>query len=168
MADKPDLRKGSLYVLAAFFFMAVFGVLTKEATLAGGAPLWVSFITYGSGALLMLPVLFRNGWSFLKTQHIGYHFGRAAFGVSASFLYMLSMEHISMVNATLLFNTTPIFIPLLSILFLGAVVTKRTWLAIGIGFIGIILIIRPSEQIFTQPGNHIGLASGIFWPSLIF
>ncbi len=161
MADQPNLTKGSLYVLGAFFFMAIFGVLTKAAS-AHGFELWVSFITYLTGAIVMLPVLFRHGLSFLKTQHFGYHFGRAAFGVTASFLYMLSMQYIPMVNATLLFNTTPIFIPLISMLFLGALITKRTWMAIVIGFIGIIVIIKPSEQIFTQPGNLIGLASGIF------
>jgi drug/metabolite transporter (DMT)-like permease len=35
-------------------------------------------------------------------------------------------------------------------------------MAVALGFVGIVMIIRPSEQLFTQTGNFIALASGIF------
>lgn len=160
MGYTPNLLKGSLYVLLAFFCMAVFGVLTKAAS-KDGAEIWISFITYLSATIIFLPFVFKKGLGYFKTQHPFFHLGRSAFGLAASFLYMISMHYIPMVNATLLFNTTPIFIPLLAIAFLKVSITRSTWLAVFLGFIGIIIIIKPDANILTQPGNLIGLASGI-------
>lgn len=154
-----DLQKGSVWVLSAFFFMAVFGIFTKAAYLNDGA-LWVSFLTYASGAFLMALTILYKGVSYFKTEHFSYHFGRAAFGVSASFLYTVSMYYVPIVDATLLFNTTPIFIPILAAVWLKQSINKSIWLAVLLGFIGIIIIIKPESDMWMQPGNLIGLASG--------
>lgn len=159
--DTPqNLLKGSVYVIIAFFFMAVFGIITKVAA-ANGSSLWISFITYlAATAGMMYPIL-KNGINFLKTEHFLLHLGRGTFGLAASFLYMLSMQYIPIVNATLLFNTAPIFIPLLAIAFVKVSISLRTWLAIAIGFLGIIVIIKPTAAILTQSGDLLGIASGI-------
>lgn len=158
--EKSNLIKGSLLVTCGFFCMAVFGILTKVAydNVSG---IWVSFITYAAGTLLLLPLVLSKGLNFLHSDHFKYHFLRAAFGCSASFLYMLSMHYIPIVNATLLFNTAPIFLPILAIFFMNEKVTWFIWLAIFLGFIGIMIIIKPNEEIFKQYGDLIGLASGI-------
>lgn len=155
----PHILKGSILALLAFFFMAVFGVFTKVAT-EYGDPIWVSFITYliaslGTG-LFMLP----QGLAGLKSQHYRYLIARAVIGTSASFLYMISMRYIPIVNSTLLFNTAPIFIPLLTVSVLKISIHKSIWIAVIIGFIGILVIIKPGSDLLTDPGNLIGLLSG--------
>jgi drug/metabolite transporter (DMT)-like permease len=154
------ILKGSLFALAAFFCMAVFGVLTKIAYQNGSA-IWVSFITYFSGTLILIPFILKGGIESLKSNHYPYLIGRAVFGTAASFLYMLSLHYIPLVNATLLFNTAPIFIPFLAIYWIRAHISKTVWAAIALGFLGIIVIIRPTAEIFTQSGNLIALASGL-------
>lgn len=160
METQQNLLKGSAYVLLAFFFMAVFGVLTKIAS-ANGSPLWISFISYLSGTVAMIPFLYKKGIDHLKSEHYLYHIMRGTFGLGASFLYTIAMQNINIVNATLLFNTTPLFIPLLSVFWLKLKVTKSTWLAVALGFIGVLVIIKPDASLFTHWGNLIGLASGI-------
>lgn len=155
-----NIVRGSLYALVGFFFMAVFGILTKEA-LESGSAIWVSFYAYVAGVTPLCFYVFYKGFEYLKSEHYPYLIGRAVFGCLASFLYTISINYIPIVNSTLLFNTAPIFIPILSILFLKAHIKKSIWLAIAIGFIGIIFIIRPTGAIFTQVGNLIALASGI-------
>jgi drug/metabolite transporter (DMT)-like permease len=141
--------------------MAVFGIFTKIA-LEGGSAFWVSFIAYLTGTLLLVPRFFgQKGFADLKSEHYPYLFGRAIFGTIASFAYTISMYYIPIVNGTLFFNTAPLFIPLLAMLFLKDKVGKNTWFAVLIGFIGVIIIIKPTEAIFTQPGNLIGILSGI-------
>lgn len=157
---KPDIFKGSLYALAAFFCMAVFGIFTKIA-LEGASAFWVSFIAYLTGTLLLLPFIAKGGLTNLKSEHYLLLIGRALFGTAASFLYTISMHYIPLVNGTLLFNTAPLFIPLLATLFLKQKIDKKVWLAILIGFIGVIIIIKPTEKIFTDPGNFIAIFSGI-------
>lgn len=156
-----DVLKGSLYGLAGFFCMAVFGITTKVA-LHGSSVFWVSFIAYLTGALLLFPVIAYGGFASLKSEHYLFLIGRAVFGTLASFFYTISMHYIPIVNGTLLFNTAPLFIPLLATLFLKDKIGKSTWLAVLIGFIGVIIIIKPTESLFTQPGNFIGIFSGVF------
>lgn len=156
----PDIIKGSLYALAAFFCMAVFGILTKIA-LQGGSVFWVSFIVYLTGTLTLAPYIVYHGFSFLKSEHYTFLIGRAIFGTIASFCYTISIHFIPIVNGTLLFNTAPIFIPLLATFFLKEKIKKSVWFAVLIGFIGIIIIIKPTREIFTQTGNLVGVFSGI-------
>ncbi len=160
MNTQVNLVKGSILVIIGFFFMAVFGVLTKAAYV-NDSGIWISFITYLISTILLLPFILFKGLSYLKSEHFPYHFCRAAFGCAASFLYMLSMHYIPLVNATLLFNVAPIYLPILAIIFMKEKISTRVWLAIGLGLIGIIIIIKPNAQIFEQSGDLIGLASGM-------
>lgn len=140
--------------------MAVFGIFTKIA-IEGASVFWVSFIAYLTGALLLVPFIVQRGFEGLKSEHYIFLIGRALFGTVASFCYTISMHYIPIVNGTLLFNTAPLFIPLLATLFLKDKIGKSTWMAVLIGFLGVVIIIKPTEAIFTQPGNFIGLFSGI-------
>ena len=157
----PNILKGSLFAIAAFFCMAVFGIFTKIA-LKGGSAFWVSFIAYLTGTLLLLPFIFQKGFDFLKSDRYLFLTGRALFGTAASFCYTISMYYIPIVNGTLLFNTAPLFIPILATIFLKEKIGRNTWIAVLLGFIGVIIIIKPTEAIFTQSGNFIGILSGIF------
>lgn len=160
MAEAPNITKGSLYGLSAFFCMAVFGTLTKLALLQSSVR-WVSFIAYLTGTLALMPYIAKQGVGYLKSKHYPYLVGRAVIGTLASFLYTLSIHYIPIVNGTLLFNTAPLFIPLITLLFLKSKVTWIVWMSVLIGFSGVIIIIKPTSEIFTQLGNLIGLLSGI-------
>lgn len=156
----PNILKGSLYALVAFFCMAVFGILTKTA-LQHSSVIWVSLIAYAAGTVVLFPFIAHRGLTFLKSEHYAYLLGRAIFGAAASFLYTIAIHYIPIVNGTLLFNTAPLFIPILTVLFLKNRLGKGIWLAVVVGFVGVIVIIKPTLAIFTQTGNLIGLFSGI-------
>ena len=155
-----NILKGSLFAIIAFFAMAVFGVFTKMGYEVGG-PLWLSFMTYLIATLFTTIWILPKGFTYLRSNHYGYLILRAVIGTAASFLYMLSMNYIPIVNSTLLFNTAPIFIPLLSIVWLKLHIHTTIWFAVILGFIGILIIIKPSASSLITPGNLIGLLSGI-------
>lgn len=158
--ERANILKGSLFATFAFFCMALFGITTKLA-LVNSSYFWVSFISYAAGALALLPYIFSKGFTYLKSEHYNLLFLRAIIGTLASFCYTISLNYIPIVNGTLLFNTAPIFIPLLSMLFLNTKISKSIWMAVVVGFIGIIVIIKPTEAIFKDPGNLIALFSGL-------
>lgn len=157
---QPNLLKGSSYALLAFFLMAIFGVLTKSAS-ADGSIYWVSLLSYATGFTMMFPMVYKEGVEVFKTAHIGYHLGRVGFGLAATLLYTLSLKDVLLVNATLLFNAAPLFIPVLSLFVLKQKISTFTRWAVLVGFIGIAIIIQPTASIVEHPGNVIGLASGI-------
>lgn len=153
--------KGSLLALAGFFCMAVFGIFTRTAYQHGGA-IWVSEITYIVGSLACWPLIaISGGGKSLQSSQYGKLFARAAFGCTASFLYTLSLRDIPIVNATLLFNAAPIFIPILAVVWLKIPVLRSAWIAVMLGFVGITIIVKPSSDILHEPSNLIALASGM-------
>lgn len=156
----PDIIKGSLFAIFAFFCMAVFGVVTKIAC-ETGHPISVSFITYLTATVGVSLLILPQGKAALQSQHYGYLIARAVIGTAASFLYMISMHFIPIINSTLLFNTAPIFIPIFAMAYLKVRVHANVWFAVALGFLGILVIIKPGADIFTDPGNFIGLLSGV-------
>ncbi|MCE5295018.1 MAG: DMT family transporter [Chlamydiales bacterium] len=157
---KPDLITGSLYSITAFFFFALSGLFLKGTTLYSSSSFFATFMVYVAATLITTPYVAIRGIQFLKTDHLLYHFCRAGFGIVAMLLYAYAMKSIPVMNATLLFNTAPLFIPLFGIYLLDATVTIRNWITIFIGFIGITLVIHPSEKTLANPSDIFGLLSG--------
>lgn len=156
----PSILKGSIYMIICFFFVALFGLFLKLAATAEGTTIWPTFLAYISAWVCMLVWTAKEGLSFLKPKRPFVIIWRALFGALATLLYVIALQRIPLVNATLLFNTTPLFIPLLALVFFRRRVPAIAWLSILVGFAGIIFIIRPREDIYSSIGDWIGLASG--------
>jgi drug/metabolite transporter (DMT)-like permease len=166
--------KGIAFAMVSYFFMALYSVFLKQASHTGDSVVWINFISYFTGALILSPYMLSRGTSSLKTSHLPIHLGRAFCGVLSSFLYTWSMGFIPLVSATLFFNTSPLFIPLLSIFLLGAKVGYRDWIAVFIGFVGVVIIMHPWAAAPTSDssttlhhddgamGEFIALGSGFF------
>lgn len=157
---KEDVHKGILYALIGFFFMALFGIFLKAAR-QGASPLWTNFVAYATASSFLFILLCKEGFSVMKTKHFGLHFLRAIFGLSAVLAYIYSVRYIPLLNATLLFNATPLFVPIFALLILKKGSPWITWCAILLGFIGIALIIHPNIALLDHPADFIGLFSGV-------
>ena len=85
---------------------------------------------------------------------------RGVIGTLALFGFFYNLTHIRLAEANTYNLTYPIFIGLISALFLGTKVTLRQWIYILLGFIGILFIFRPNLDISLK--NHLlGLWSGL-------
>ncbi len=96
--------------------------------------------------MVVLPWFVRLGLARLRTRRLRLHAARAAFNVLAmlSFFYALSIAPLS--EITPLGFSAPIFATLLAALVLGEVVRLRRWMAIGAGFVGVMIILRPGFE----------------------
>jgi len=161
MSEKGhNIIKGSCFAIGGFFLTALLAIFTKIAY-HGSNAIWVSFITYLAGFCPLLLIILKKGLPFLKSNRYFYLIGRATFGTLASFLFTVAIKHIPIVNATLFFNTAPIFIPFLTVFWLKKLVPRGIWVAVFLGFLGIIVIIGPGDSIFSESGNFIALGSGV-------
>jgi drug/metabolite transporter (DMT)-like permease len=158
--EKGNLIKGSLCMTAGFFFIALFAAFFKAATFSASI-LWAVWAGYSFAALIQSIFIFKGGLASLKTKRIGAYFGRVFFGLLSTFLYVIAIKEISLLNATLLFNTAPLFIPILAIFLLRTKVPLKTWSFLCLGFIGVILILDPEPSSLYTSGNLIGLSSGV-------
>ena len=73
---------------------------------------------------------------------------RAAVDAIATILYLVSLFHLPIANATAINLASPLFITVFAVLFMHEQVGWRRWAAIGIGFAGVLMIIQPRAQGF--------------------
>lgn len=163
MESKPQersLAKGISSALTGLFFLSLIAICVKLAGKAGAKLGWIVFMQYFAAFMLSLAISAKDKFRNLKSGKLHLEFLRGAAGVLSFFCFAAAMTEIPMVDASLLQNTAPIFIPIIGLIWLKDSVDKRIWLGILVGFIGIILIIKPDGNVF-KLGDLIGLASGI-------
>jgi drug/metabolite transporter (DMT)-like permease len=73
---------------------------------------------------------------------------RAAFDAFATMTYLTSLFHLPIANATAINMATPLVITLLAVLLFGDKVGAMRWLAIGVGFTGVLLVVQPNGTAF--------------------
>ena len=88
-----------------------------------------------------------------ETRRIGSAFQRAVLGRSAldalaTMVYLTSLFHLPIANATAINMATPLFITLFAVLALREKVGVARWLAIATGFVGVLLVVQPSSAGF--------------------
>jgi drug/metabolite transporter (DMT)-like permease len=73
---------------------------------------------------------------------------RAIVDAVATVLFLVSLFHLPLANATAINMASPLFITVLAAIFLGERLGPPRWLAVGIGFLGVVLIIQPQAEGF--------------------
>jgi len=109
---------------------------------------------------LLAPLLVRSDVGF-ATRVLHLHLLRGAAGVSAMYCFFYAIANIPLADAMLLKLTAPLFIPLVALFWLRESLTSRIWLAIAIGFGGVLLILRPGLEEMS-PVASIAVLGGMF------
>lgn len=86
-----------------------------------------------------------NGWRVLGQRAV---LVRAGFDALATIAYLTSLFHLPLGNATAINMATPVVITLMAVLWLGERVGPARWVAIGAGFVGVLMIVQPSAEGF--------------------
>ncbi|MDX1900879.1 MAG: DMT family transporter [Gammaproteobacteria bacterium] len=140
-----------LSLLGAFFYAAQTGVIKLGVGHLPPLPVIV-FVQSAVALILMLPVIFRKGFSDARdifvVKRFPLHVVRAIFSLLISYALFYAVAFIPLVNAMLLVNTAPLIVPLLGRIFLGEKINHRLWLPILIGFIGVVLVLHPGTHFF--------------------
>lgn len=96
----------------------------------------------------------------LATPFARGHFWRGATGTLSLIAYFYAMTQLPLATAVALNYTSPLWLALLSALFLGERFRPRLLVAVGLGFIGSMLLLRPTFAGGQAVAGLIGLASG--------
>ena len=95
-----------------------------------------------------------------KMKHFKLHVYRAIFMLSCQIFFLYYLVHGSLFNATLLFMTSHLFVPLISRIVYHTTISRRRWLSLVVGFLGVILIFQPTESVIHWQA-FIGLMAGL-------
>jgi S-adenosylmethionine uptake transporter len=147
MAVIDNTKLGVIFVLFAMFFISINDMLVK--LLSDGYPLHqLVFIRSILGICVTLVILhFEGGWRLLKTCRLGLHALRAGLVVTANMTFFAAIAVMPLADATALFFVAPLFITLLSVLVLGETVGPRRIAAICVGFLGVVVMMRPGVDL---------------------
>ncbi len=118
------------------------------------------FWRYFLALLFFAPWLLRAGRASLATTRLGLHIGRAVLMVVHTGTLLVAILLIPLAEATSLIFTTPLFAALVAALVLGEMVGPRRWIALGVGFVGVLVILRPGLATF-DPAAGLVLVSAL-------
>jgi drug/metabolite transporter (DMT)-like permease len=142
--------RGIAYVIIASFFFAAMGALIRLGAEELHA-FQIAFLRNFFGLIFMLPWLYRDGMSALKTQRVGLYWLRAVFGVITMLTWFWAMTVMPLAEAVSLSFSAPLFVTLGAALILGEKVRGRRWTATLVGFAGVIIILRPGINAVSLP-----------------
>ena len=90
----------------------------------------------------------KNNYLFYKSKNIKLQIFRSLLSMIESGCFVLSFKYLSLANAHSVGSLTPVIVVALSAIILKEKVSPKTWIAIFIGFIGVLIILRPTSSIF--------------------
>jgi len=111
------------------FFRNVFGLVTLLAVLAPGV------LRARSPATMARETA--------RTRQLPRYLLRSAIGIGSMFCNFWAVKHLPLAQAIALVYSSPIFVTVAAIFMLGEKVRLRRWLAVILGFVGVLIIVRP-------------------------
>jgi drug/metabolite transporter (DMT)-like permease len=162
----------ALWMVGALVSFGAMAVAGRE--LSAGLSTFQILFWRGLVGLIAVTALFSIiGWQGAKTKRIGTHCARNALHFAAQYGWFFGIAAIPLAQVFAIEFTTPIWVMVMAALFLGEVVTRTRVLALALGFVGILIILRPGvENVHIAQlavvGSAIGYASSyVFTKSLV-
>lgn len=101
-----------------------------------------------------------RGPAGLWTRRPWWHLARASLGVLSFTSYYMAIAALPLAEAAALAFAAPLFLTGLSALILGERVGADRWLAVGVGFVGVLIVLRPGSALF-EPAALLAVGSAL-------
>ncbi|HET6545501.1 MAG TPA: DMT family transporter [Rhodanobacteraceae bacterium] len=147
-AEPHATLRACLLMIASAIFFGLMAITIRFAS-AQLHPFQIAFFRSLFGAVFALPLVVVHGLTILRTRRIGFYFLRCAVGMGSMLAAFWAMVHLPLAQAIALSYSTPLFVTIGAVLVLGEIVRMRRWSAVVIGFIGVLVIVRPGAATFT-------------------
>lgn len=143
-----DTPRAILAICAGVFFLVANDTVAKLLT-ERYSPIQIVFLRNLIAVPVIAAVVYGVfGAAALRTNHLRLHALRGLLMVAAAWLYFTSLMYLPLADATALVFSAPIFITALSVPLLGEQVGWRRWAAVLLGFVGVMIIVRPGGATF--------------------
>lgn len=154
--------RGIGLVLLASIFLTSADMVSKLLTLEI-PPLQVTWLRYGTFTVIMLAIVWRRGGlERLRTQRPMLQFLRGVGVLASSVLFVMALKYMPLADATATGFVAPLFVTALSIPILGEAIGWRRWTATLVGFVGVLIVVRPGGAGF-QVASLLAVASALAW-----
>lgn len=144
---RSELLKAVGYMVCSAAMFACMAVMIRLASSQLHA-FEIAFFRNFFGFVFALPLLMHHGMGILKTDKLSLYVGRCLIGIVSMLCGFYAIVHLPLAKAVTISYSTPLFVTILAVLFLGEMVRLRRWTAVGLGFIGVLVIMRPGADSF--------------------
>ncbi len=145
---------------ASAFCFAVMNAFIREVS-AELHPFQIAFFRNLFALLFILPWLASVGWGGLKTKRLGMQVWRSVIGVIAMGCWFSAIALVPLADAVALNFTLPLFATAGAAIFLSEKVGVRRWSATAVGFIGMLIILRPGF-VEMSPAMSLPIVAAVF------
>lgn len=162
IAERPHRRlAGAVTIIAAVMVASLQDAFIKDVS--GGYPIHqMQTIRCGVALLLMLGWIALNGGlkPLFTTRPSLLLLARSAVLSLASLSFYLALAAMHFPDAVSIYFSMPFMIAALSGLVIGEKVPASRWLAVGVAFIGVMIVMQPGSSVF-EPASLIALFSAL-------
>ena len=150
-----------LFALIAYFSFSLLDAVQKAAIIYHSV-FQLLFIKYCFVLILsIIESRRKKNYSFYKSGNIRLQILRSVLSIVESGCFVLSFRYLSLADTHSIASLTPVLVVALSAIILREQVSLKTWVAVFVGFIGVLVIMRPGLSIF-DPKSLIPLAGAFF------
>tara|TARA_B100002003_G_scaffold35102_1_gene30450 strand:- start:155 stop:1012 length:858 start_codon:yes stop_codon:yes gene_type:complete len=139
---------GILFAVAAYFSFSILDAFQKTAVI-NHSIFQLLFIKYIFTLLLSCSEAKRKkNYKFWQSNNVKLQVLRSFFSIIESGCFVLAFRYLSLADVHSVGSLTPVIIVALSALILKENVSPKIWIAIFVGFLGVLIILRPGLSIF--------------------
>ena len=139
---KNQNHLGGICMVLSVLFFSLMDVLIKITNEYDVGQVMFSRAVFG-----LIPIFFlipkEKLKNFYKTKYVSLHFYRSFIGAIAMYAIFVGLRNLELAEVTSMAFSGPIWVVIFSILFLGEKVRITRWLAVGLGFLGVLIISKP-------------------------
>ena len=157
--------KAVLLALTASFCAVLMSVFLKLAQ-SDVNVFTVGFLRFFFGFLIILPFILSSQFKIYSTNNFKFHLARSIINVPMMILGFAALMYIPLEQIKAIGFLSPIIVVILSVIILKEKIFLIRILALIIGFIGVIIILRPGI-IEINIGAYMVLISGLMWSTVI-
>ncbi len=158
-APRSQPLRAALLMFGSTIF---FGLMTVAIKLAAETlhTFEIAFFRNFFGLMAALPLLLRHGPHLLSTTQWPRYLFRCAIGIASMLAGFWAIGHLPLAQAVALSYSTPIFVTIAAVVFLHERVRARRWAAVALGFVGVLIIVRPGTSAFSA-GTLVALIAAV-------
>lgn len=139
------LQRGVAWMLGSLLLFAVMDLVQKALTVHYPATEVMFFRSLFSAVPLAVVLARSGGWGVLATRRPMAHLVRSVVGALSVFCFILAFSGMPFADVYAISFAGPLFVTALSAPLLGESVCRRHWAAVGIGFLGVLVMLKPGE-----------------------
>lgn len=158
-----NFMTGILLAFLAFAGYSIMDVTVKMLVKHYSVPQVIVFNNlFAFGPILTYAIISGGLWRNLRTRRPGMHLARACCGLCSGFLGFYAYSKMPIADVYALAFTAPLFITALAVPVLKEPVGWRRWTAVGVGFLGVMVMLRPGSGLL-NPAAFAALGGAFFY-----